>query len=198
MYRLVETIKIRDGIPQNLYWHQLRYEHSYKALFACTTDVKLAETITIPDQFKTGVVKARFIYDKDNFTMEFQGYIPQTVSLLRVIENNEIEYSLKYTNRHLIQQMLLGKGECDDILILKNGRITDSSIANIVLYDGENWVTPEYPLLKGTARARLLDEQKIILRDIYLIDVKSYTHFRLINSMLDFDEQEMIDINCIK
>ena len=46
----------------------------------------------------------------------------------------------------------------DDILIVKNGLLTDTSIANIALYDGNDWYTPLHPLLKGTKRAELLDK----------------------------------------
>ncbi len=94
--------------------------------------------------------------------------------------------------------MLQEKGECDDILILKNGKVTDTSIANIVFFDGNKWYTPEFPLLNGTTRERLVSEKKIILRDITFKQIKSFEGFRLINSMIDFENQELININSIK
>lgn len=198
MYPLVETIKVINGIPQNLIWHQRRYDFSVKSIFGHTSEIKLQDILKIPDQFSKGVVKARLLYNDKGFDIEFRHYILFPVRSLKIIENDAIDYSFKYTDRSIIQKMLFEKGEEDDILIVKHGRITDTSIANIVFYDGNRWFTPEFPLLKGTAREKLLSQNRIILRDISLEDLNFFTHFRLINSMLDFDDQEMIDASNIK
>ena len=41
---------------------------------------------------------------------------------------------------------------------VKNGRLTDTSYSNIALFDGNRWVTPAHPLLKGTMRQSLIDK----------------------------------------
>ena len=76
---------------------------------------------------------------------------------------------------------------CDDILIVKNGYITDTSIANIALYDGNSWITPKVPLLKGTTRQRYLDNAKILESDIKVQDLKKFSKIALLNAMIDFD-----------
>ena len=75
-----------------------------------------------------------------------------------MIENNKICYSLKLTDRSQINRLLKQKGNYDDILIVKNGFITDTSISNIIFYNGSKWITPAAPLLKGTCRDKLLKE----------------------------------------
>ena len=67
----------------------------------------------------------------------------------------------------------------DDILIVKNGLLTDTSIANIALYDGNDWYTPLHPLLKGTKRAELLD--KGVLKEK---EIKYHTATHLLNAAL--------------
>jgi 4-amino-4-deoxychorismate lyase len=198
MYPLVETIKVIDGTPQNLFWHQKRIDLSFKKLFKNESNIKIEETLSIPDEFKRGIVKARFLYNQKSFTTEFKSYMPPVIKSLKLIENKNIDYPLKFTDRTSIQNMLKEKGECDDILILKKGRVTDSSIANIVFFDGNKWYTPEFPLLNGTTRERLLSEKKIFTRDITLKSLKLFSHFTLINSMLDFENQVLMDINSIK
>ncbi len=198
MYPLVETIKIIDGIPQNLFWHQKRYDHSCKSIFKQLSDLRLEKELVVPDSFKSGTIKARFLYSLETFRIEYQKYIPVPVTSLKIVENDEIEYGFKFTDRNSILSMFAGRGESDDILIVKNGRITDTSIANIVLYDGYKWFTPEFPLLCGIARERLLSEGRIFSEDIYANNLNKYSHFRLINSMLEFDEQVMIEISAIK
>ena len=198
MYLLVETIKILNGNPQNLIWHQKRFEHSYESQFGKPPGIKLEKILVIPDQFTAGRIKARFLYNRESFTVEFQEYIPAKVRSLKIIYNDYIEYDHKFTDRSAITKMMKEKGDCDDILIVKKGKITDSSIANIVFFDGEKWLTPELPLLKGTTWERLLQGTRIFLQDIKVENLRLFSHFRLINSMLDFEEQEMLEISCIK
>jgi 4-amino-4-deoxychorismate lyase len=198
MYPLVETIKIFNGIPHNLIWHQKRYEHSYKSIFGKSSKLSIERVIYVPDDFKSGTVKARFLYNKKDFNVEFQNYTPVPVASLKLIAADEIDYSFKFTDRNCIMTKFADRGECDDILMVKKGIVTDTSIANIVFFDGEKWFTPEFPLLNGTARERLLSERRIFIKDIHANDLSQYSHFRLINSMLEFDEQVMIEISAIK
>jgi 4-amino-4-deoxychorismate lyase len=101
-----------------------------------------------------------------------------------VIENNKIYYSLKFTDRSQINGLLKQKGDYDDILIVKNGFITDTSISNIVFYNGNEWTTPATPLLKGTCRDKLLKEGKIKEEIIKINDLHKLKSFCLINAMI--------------
>lgn len=85
------------------------------------------------------------------------------------------------------------KSECDDILIIKNGVVSDTSFANIIFFDGQRWVTPKIPLLEGTCRARLIANNTIISQEITLNDLKLFSKFMIINAMLDFDTQRAVE-----
>lgn len=198
MYRLVETIKIIDGVPQNLLWHQKRLKYSCNKLFGIKSEINLTEAISVPSEFKTGIIKARFLYNRNSFECKFSKYNSKIINSLKLIVNNEIDYSLKYTDRKEINSLFENRGNCDDILIIKNGRITDSSIANIVLYDGNSWITPSQPLLRGTCRERLISEGKIIPEEILTKDLELFTKFKLINALRDFEEKEGSDISAIR
>lgn len=78
------------------------------------------------------------------------------------------------------------KGMADDILIVRNGYLTDTSIANVALYDGDTWFTPAHPLLRGTKRSEFLDRQLIVEKDIPQICLKDYSHIMLFNAMIDW------------
>ncbi len=190
----METIKIEEGQIRNLPWHQWRFEKSFFLHYLKPAPFKLADLIKIPLEFKKGTVKLRFLYnDKDCFC-QYMPYVPKKVDTLQLVENNRIEYSLKYVNRRKIRNLLKQKKEADDILIVKNNRITDTSFSNIVLFDGEKWHTPLYPLLKGTARERLLAQEKIYEKDILVRDLPEYKSFKLINAMLDFESSPQIPL----
>jgi len=65
--------------------------------------------------------------------------------------------------------------------------VTDTSIANIAFYDNGMWKTPKNPLLKGTTRARLIDEGKLIEADIRVNELRNFSKVALLNAMIDFD-----------
>jgi 4-amino-4-deoxychorismate lyase len=129
----------------------------------------------------------RVNYNETSKIAEFEKYVVKEIKTLQLVEDNTIDYHLKYTDRTRLQKLLEGKGICDDILIVKNGLITDSSFCNIVFFDGSEWMTPATPLLKGTVRERLVTSGTITERNIMLTEVKNFCSFKLINSMRDFE-----------
>ena len=73
-----------------------------------------------------------------------------------LIIDNQINYNSKKLNRINIDTLYAKKALNDEIIIIKNGLVTDTSIANIaILYEGK-WLTPKTPLLYGTTRSRYL------------------------------------------
>ena len=90
-----------------------------------------------------------------------------------------------------LDSLFTRRGEADDILIVRNGLLTDTSIANIALWDGRQWHTPTRPLLKGTRRAELLDNGILTEHDIPVEKIWTYRKIRLFNAMLHFGEIEL-------
>lgn len=198
MYRLFETIRIEDGVPQHLAWHQARMEEAYKRSFRRPGAPLLTDVLQVPDGFRDGTVKCRFLYDRSGYAAEFLVYTPRKIRSLKLVNGDHLTYSMKYTDRRSLEELLQQRGDCDDILIVQNGRITDTSYTNIVLFDGERWMTPEAPLLPGTCRARLLSEGRIAGAHIATADLRKYQVFRLINAMLPFDTQMALPVEVIQ
>ena len=184
MFPLVETIKVLNGKIYNLLYHQRRLEYSLEVYFKKKPFFLLQNVITIPEEFSKGLVKLRFLYTKDDYKLEFHYYKPRKISTLKVIENNKIWYSLKFADRSQINSLLKQRGDYDDILIVKNKCITDTSIANIVFYNNNEWITPAWPLLKGTCRNKLLEEGIIKAEIIQVNDLHKFKSFCLINAMI--------------
>jgi len=82
-------------------------------------------------------------------------------------------------------------------LMTKNGFLTDASYANIVLFDGANWVTPEKPLFEGVQRSYLLDLTKIKTTTIATTELSNYQSFQLINAMNSFEENYFVSVGTI-
>ncbi len=128
---------------------------------------------------------------------EFIPHEYRPVKSLKLVENNEIDYHFKYSDREKLNLLFELRGNCDDILIVKNGLITDSFVANVVLFDGLSWWTPDTPLLPGTQRSRLLQQKKIGKCRITPADLSKYQKIGLINAMQDLEEMPVIVINKI-
>jgi 4-amino-4-deoxychorismate lyase len=114
-----------------------------------------------------------------------------------VVHHESIDYHIKYTDRQILQQLFDQRGDCDDIIIVKNGFVGDSYTANLLFFDGKNWYTPTTPLLKGTKRQFLLDQGVISEKEIREEDIKSYQKVGLINALIDFEEMPEVPFEMI-
>ena len=107
-----------------------------------------------------------------------------------MVTSDGLDYTYKSSNRQKLDELFKQKGEADDILIIRDGFLTDTSIANIALWNGEQWETPEKPLLEGTMRASLLGKGLIVPAEIRPQDLSRYSLIRLFNAMIGFGEIE--------
>ncbi len=183
----LETIRAVDGEVFNISYHQERYE-SVLEKFNISDRQNLKEFIKPP---KTGIYRCRLTYDlsKEPHTLgvTYHDYKKREIGSLKLVYEDNIDYSLKSACRNELDALYGLRGKCDDILIVKNSLITDTTIANIAFYDSKRWVTPAFPLLKGTTRERLLQDGKIFEENIYVDDLKHFSKVALMNAMVDFD-----------
>jgi len=198
MYQFFESIKVKDGLPLNLEWHQQRVDRTFRHFYADAASHELTELLSVPAAFQSGIVKARFLYDAMTFELAFSHYSRREIHSLRVVSAENINYSFKYTDRDAINALYQKREDCDDILIVKKGLVTDTSYANIVFCNGSKWITPASPLLAGTCRQRLIDKGVISEAHIAMHDIHSFREFRLINAMLAFEEQKAIQVSNIR
>jgi len=194
---LLETIKCQDGNLFHLDYHQARFNLARINLFARTDKIDLSDFITIPKELQTGFYRCRVIYSESIKKVEFIPHEYRDVNRLKIIESNEIDYQFKYSDRKKLTELFEKRGDCDDILIVKNGYISDSFTANPIFFDGEKWWTSDTPLLPGTQRARLLSEGKIFMCKITPSDFTKYQKVGLINALQDLKEMPVIDIDSV-
>ena len=86
-----------------------------------------------------------------------QGYVPREIRSLRLVAaDDELDYHLKYADRSALARLLQRRDDCDEILIVRDGAITDTSYSNVAFFDGRKYVTPDTFLLNGMRRQYLL------------------------------------------
>ncbi len=197
MSPLIETIRLNDGAFFNLEYHQQRMNVAFQNLFpkASLPDLdQLIQTHPFPDK---GLYKTRIIYNCESIKIEYQPYQRRNIDSLQIVIDDRIDYSFKWEDRKSLSELLKNKGTADEILIVKDGLITDTSYSNIVFYDGQHWITPTTPLLKGTQRQFLLDHHQISEAKIRVGDLKSFKQAGLINAMMPMEEMPVIAIKNI-
>ncbi len=182
MSLLLETIKIEEGEVFNLSYHQTRFDTSRKDLFNITDQIDLSAVVKAP---KKGLYRCRIIYDENIRSVEYIPYKEKKIQKLKIVTSN-MNYNYKYANREVLNKLLQKYSAYDEIIIEKNGYLTDTTISNIAFYDGDKWITPSQPLLHGTMRAKLLDEGFLHLKEIKKEDLKNYSQIALMNSMIGF------------
>jgi len=197
MCHLFEVVKVFQKNFFNLDYHSYRFNHTREYLFN-QDPVDLKDIISIPPEIDNGLYKCRIIYAQKIEKIEFIPYKKRKINSLRFIENDEIDYEYKYLNKECLEKMFLQKGKADDILIIKNKLLTDTSFSNIALFDGIKWFTPTLPLLKGTKIQSLLDRKEIFEDEIKISELKLFKKVALINAMLDIGEIEFDVENIIR
>ncbi|MDD5456612.1 MAG: aminotransferase class IV [Candidatus Margulisbacteria bacterium] len=187
---LFETIKAMDGKLLNMKYHNLRAAESRRVLFGYRDELDLNKhDYDIPEQ---GQFRVKVIYGKKIEQVEIKQFIEFPVKILKILKADYISYEHKYLNRSQLDNLFNQKGKADDILIVKNGFVTDTSIANICFFDGKDWVTPDTPLLSGTYRRQLLDKKKIVEKTIRLQDINNYKKIAIINALRPMEVVEKL------
>ena len=156
MSLFIETIQLCRGELRNLEFHQERFERSRRDVLGLKNHPRLAEAIQLPEGLEKSLLKCRVSYATLIDLIEYEPPQPREVNSLKLVYSDSIDYYYKYAHLSNLQELFEQREACDDILVVKNHCITDSFYANVVFWDGREWITPDTPLLQGTMRAFLL------------------------------------------
>jgi len=179
---------VRDRQLHNLEWHQQRVDKVSRECFGKSSLFTISDLLKIPPCLEPGDYKCRLIYSNHIERIEFAPYSRKKVTSLRLIEHNSINYSYKSTDRTQLKALFDQRSGSEDILIVRNDLVTDSYYANVVFYDGKQFITPSMPLLQGTKRAKLIAEGRIKPGEITRRNIWKFNEIHLINAMIDLGE----------
>jgi 4-amino-4-deoxychorismate lyase len=198
MYPFFETIRYYNGIAAHLSFHQQRVDRTF--LKYNTAPILQLNKLNIQEEAAKQqvdysiVYKCKISYDLlGNYSISFAPYAIKNIQTFTFVDINLQEYDVKYTNRTWINDAL-HNATTDEVIFIKNKLIKDASYANVVLFDGVTWYTPRQPLLAGTKRALLIQENIIQERDIYIDQFNNYSRLKFINAMMLWEESPYIDL----
>ncbi|RBQ32607.1 branched-chain amino acid aminotransferase [Arcobacter sp. FW59] len=175
-----ETIKCEDFEVFNLDYHNKRVANTIGL------NINLQEYI---NPISNELLRCKVIYDENGILdVQYFPYKKREIKSFKIVVDDEINYSKKYLNRTKLDELYEKRDTCDEVIIVKNGIVTDTTISNIAIFYEDFWISSKNCLLNGTTRARLIQEKKIFEKDITLEMLKNSSKIALFNAMIGFDE----------
>jgi 4-amino-4-deoxychorismate lyase len=196
MSQFIESIKVEDQEIFLLELHQKRVDQTF-AHFGKEGSIDLAKIFKHLEHDENGLFKLRLAYDLDKrIRTQMIPYAIPEIADFQLVENNSFDYSFKFEDRKELDKMKM-KSKAEEIIIVKNNHITDTSFSNLLFLKGKEWFTPNSYLLNGVQRQQLLKQKKIKEAEITMQNIKDFSHFQLINAMNDFDDMFIYPIDRI-
>ena len=197
MYRFIESIKVEDQEVFLLDLHQKRVNETFKH-FGKEGSVDLGKTFKNLNVDEDGLYKLRIVYDLDkNIKTQLIPYAIPEIDDFQLVENNCFDYPFKFEERKEFEKMKT-QAKAEEIIIVKNNHITDTSYTNLLFLKGKEWFAPSTYLLNGIQRQHLLKNKKVKEAEITLQNLREFSHFQLINALNDFDDMFVYPISKIR
>ncbi len=159
--RFIETIRYADGRLHLLDLHTDRMRATRREVYGIEGPGLDTSMFHIPPHLAGLTVKCRVIYGRDIDDIQYEAYTPRPLSRLRMVSDDTVDYHLKYLDRTPLAypdiQLLPDEG----LVIVKDGLVTDSTYANLLLLAPGRAYTPSTPLLPGVMRRHLLDTGRV-------------------------------------
>jgi len=197
MSQFIESIRIEDGRIDLIDYHNERFNTTRKLFFCVDDEWDLKHFIRIPQEYKNGLVMCRIVYDIEIRDIQYSYYEPKSIRSLQLL-NASVRYAYKARDRNQLEQLKALASPADEVLIVNDDKISDTSFSNIIFQKHGLWFTPDSPLLAGVRREYLLNEGFIEEMSILPADLSKFDSFMLINAMLDFDESRALPIQNIR
>lgn len=197
MSRFIETILAENGAHEPLEYHQERVDKTLRDWRAsCRLDLGAAiDSVALPP---SGTTKIRVEYGLNGLEcIQVSEYRMKRIESISLVHIGDHDYRYKYADREWIYSLLADSG-CDEIAMVKDGFLTDASIANLAFFDGRRWLTPDTPLLAGTRRRSLLETGIIREARIRPADMTGFSKLKLVNAMIPWNQSPELPIDLFR
>jgi 4-amino-4-deoxychorismate lyase len=188
MMEFFESIKLLDGQLYNEAYHLQRMQRTLKSF---NSHNFMLDKLPLDDDLKitNGLYKYKIVYNLDGIiSTSASPYKKRSVEKVYYVSYDNLNYGYKFSDREELKSHNLLLDDHEEVIYVKHGMITDAIYSNVAYWDGTQWFTPKFPLLKGTKRAQLIAEGKIKEVVILKSDLEKYKRISFINALNDLDE----------
>ena len=193
-----EAIRMEDGKLHNLNYHQKRIDATLRRFWHNEhNDINLQSALShiMPQD---DIYKIHIEYNGEGISEITQSeYKIRDIRSLRLVNADNAEYSYKYADRSALMKLQQSRQDSDEVIIVRNGCLTDTSYSNIALHNKHGWFTPDKPLLPGSMRQSLIDQGLLSAIDIKPEHLHNYDTICLINAMMPL-RRLVLPISAIK
>ncbi len=187
MSRFIESIHIKNGAVQNIELHDIRVQQTRKKILNIDDGFSLMAFIHPPSHMMNLNIKCRIVYSERVQEVTYAEYTVRDIRTLKMCQADHVEYVHKFEDRSDINA-LFDKAKSDEILMIKNGAVTDCRYYNTAFLKEGKWYTPSKPLLNGVKRSSLISKGVLNERQIYAKDISLYEKVSLINALTDLEQ----------
>ena len=158
--QFVETIKIKEGEAQAIAYHQERLERTLRHFFPSLCNAPSMPSLEklVAPTADMDFYKARVVYGEQGVKdITYAAYTMREIRSLQVVENDAITYDYKSADRSSLNALVAQKGDCDEIIIVKHGLLTDTSftsgfdMAVASAVDSNGWISSGFDMAVASA-----------------------------------------------
>ncbi len=197
MFRFIETICYEQRRFHRIELHNERLNRTRTHFFGKLPEIRLELLLSVPAVLINETVKCTVTYGIEISDIEYTVYTVRQIKSLKLVSDNAIDYAFKYADRSIFKTMLQNNLQYDDILIVKNGLLTDISYANTIYLHENIWYSQRNPLLFGTRLQSYVREGRVTPALLTPADLIRFSEVRIINAMISIENSPVIPIEAV-
>lgn len=183
MSQFIESILIEQGEIPLLEHHQNRINTTCQA--HNINSIVLSEICPEASLQIAAKLKWRIVYNSNGVIhQEVLPYFQKTIHRLIAVDIGSFDYRYKYADRTYINTLTQYLKPGEDILMIKEDLILDTSYGNIAYYQDGVWFTPSSYLLNGCRRSFLLESGKIKEAPTTIHSLGASSHISIFNALI--------------
>jgi 4-amino-4-deoxychorismate lyase len=187
-------VKLRGGEYRHLRLHQARLERTWREAFGGAPGFRLSDFLPTPPD--GGLYRARLSYPGPEGppTATLHPYSFPSLETLKLVPDPGVDYRFKLLDRSALDALKASCGASDFVLV-RDGGLTDSSIANLVFEGDGGFFTPEGFLLRGVKWESLLESGRVGVRRIGPESLGLYRKAYFVNAMIDLEDDVSVPVS---
>lgn len=204
MYRFLETMYYDGSGIRNLDLHLERIQssliYSSGGVLSGVGNSMLIQIKEILRSFQISgqAQRVRVLYDENGLDIEASPLMIQYPTTFRCVDvDHNFDYSYKFADRQVLNEAFLKRNGKEDVILIRDGWVTDTSKANLAFRKNDKWYTPYFPLLAGTTWKKLVSEQSLLPRPIHVDHIALFDVVRTFNALHAFEAAPEIPVDQI-